>query len=114
MFVIKHPDAAVMTTTDAKKDLPGAFKVAEQTRVYVTRDGRPIGGLVSMEMMQLLERALAEREERRKARANWPVRVIRLSEDAPDYAESMTAEERLGMMGKLASNAYSFRDGDAE
>ena len=30
--------------------------------MYVTKDGQPIGGLVSMEMMEILEEALADRQ----------------------------------------------------
>lgn len=62
MFVIKAPGAAVVTTSEAKRDIPGTFKVAENHRVYVTKDGQPIGGMVSMAMMALLEEALADRQ----------------------------------------------------
>jgi len=62
MLVITAPGAAVVTTTEVKRDIPGAFKVAEERRVYVTKDGQPIGGLVSMAMMELLEEALADRQ----------------------------------------------------
>ncbi len=62
MLVITAPGAAVVTTTEVKRDIPGAFKVAEEHRVYVTKDGQPIGGLVSMAMMELLEEALADRQ----------------------------------------------------
>ena len=30
--------------------------------MYVTKDGQPIGGLISMAMMELLEEALADRQ----------------------------------------------------
>lgn len=62
MFVIRAPGAAVVTTSEAKRDIPGTFRVAENHRVYVTKDGQPIGGMVSMEMMALLEEALADRD----------------------------------------------------
>jgi hypothetical protein len=62
MLVINAPGAAVVTTTEVKRDLPGTFKVAEERRVYVTKDGQPIGGIVSMAMMEFLEEALAERQ----------------------------------------------------
>jgi hypothetical protein len=58
MLVIDAPRAAVVSTTEVKKDVRGAFKTAEEYRVYVTKDGQPIGGIVSMEMMDLLENAL--------------------------------------------------------
>lgn len=113
MLVIKQPGAAVVTTTEAKRDLPGTFKVAEKLRVYVTKDGQPIGGLVSMEMMALLEQAIAEREERRANRANWPVRVFKLGEE-PDDSVSQSAEERLGMMDRLSRSAYAIRSAAAK
>jgi hypothetical protein len=113
MLVIKHPGAAVVTTTEAKRDLPGTFKVAEQMRVYVTKDGQPIGGLVSLEMMALLEQALAEREERRASRANWPVRVFKVGEQ-PDEEVLGTPEERLGMMDRLSRSAYAFKVGNGK
>jgi thioredoxin-like negative regulator of GroEL len=98
-----------MTTTDAKRDLPHAFRVAERHRVYVTKDGKPIGGLVSMKMMELLERALAEEVERKTRRSNWPVRVYRLGEEPPEDASSQTPEERIAQMSTLARNAYAIK-----
>lgn len=62
MLVIDAPGAAVMTTSEVKKDLPGTFKLAEERRIYVTADGRPIGGIVGMETMRLLEEFLPDLE----------------------------------------------------
>lgn len=62
MLVIDAPRAAVATTTEVKKDVRGAFKVAEEHRLYVTKDGQPIGGIVSMAMMAVLEEALEDRK----------------------------------------------------
>lgn len=62
MLLIDAPGAAVLTTTEVKKDLPGTFKVAQDHRVYVTKDGQPIGGIVSMAMMEFLEAMLVERQ----------------------------------------------------
>ena len=58
MLVIDAPRAAVVSTTEVKKDVRGAFKTAESYRVYVTKDGQPIGGIISMAMMGILEDAL--------------------------------------------------------
>ena len=58
MLVIDAPRAAVISTTEVKKDVRGAFKAAEDYRVYVTKDGQPIGGIISMQMMGILEDAL--------------------------------------------------------
>lgn len=112
MLVINQPGAAVVTTTEAKRDLPGTFKVAEKLRVYVTKDGQPIGGLVSLEMMALLEQAIADQAERRTNRANWPVRVFTLSE-APEDGDALPAEQSLAVMDRLSRSAYAIRDGAA-
>ena len=58
MLVIDAPRAAVVSTTEVKNDVRGAFKMAEEYRVYVTKDGQPIGGIISMAMMRILEDAL--------------------------------------------------------
>lgn len=113
MFVINQPGAAVVTTTEAKRDLPGTFKVAEKMRVYVTKDGQPIGGLVSLEMMALLEQAIAEQAERRANRANWPVRVFTLGE-APEDGDALPAEQSLAVMDRLSRTAYAIRAAAAE
>lgn len=62
VFVVNAPGAAVVTTSEVKRDVPGTFKVAESHRVYVTKDGQPIGGMVSMEMMAFLEDALIDNQ----------------------------------------------------
>ena len=62
MLLINAPGAAVVTTTEVKRDVPGTFKVAESHRVYVTKDGQPIGGIVSVAIMELLEEALSDRQ----------------------------------------------------
>jgi hypothetical protein len=38
------------------------FDQAKSARVYVTNDGALVGGIVSPEMMEILDEALAERE----------------------------------------------------
>jgi hypothetical protein len=111
VLVIKHPGAAVITTTEAKRDLPGTFKVAEKMRVYVTKDGQPIGGLVSLEMMDLLEQALAEREERRAKRANVTVRVVRRDAEPEGDTVYMTPGERIGVMRTLSRSARAVAEG---
>ena len=61
MFSVKAPFAAVVTSTELKQDVRGAFKLAEAHRVYVTKDGQPIGGLISMKMMAILDEVLSDR-----------------------------------------------------
>jgi len=62
MLLIDTPGAAVVTISEVKKDLPGTFKLAKERRIYVTADGQPIGGIVGMETMQLLEEFLPDLE----------------------------------------------------
>lgn len=110
MFVIKAPGAAIVTTSEAKRDLPGTFKVAEQTRVYVTKDGQPIGGLVSMEMMALLEQALAEREARLARRRNVSVRVVRRVAEGPADNQHLSPSEGVALVGTLSSSVQALHE----
>ncbi len=106
MLVIKQPGAAVVTTTEAKRDLPGTFKVAEKMRVYVTKDGQPIGGLVSMAMMAVLEQALAEAEERRARRRHMTVRVVPHEADEPPNTLHLPMAERIAAVRPLSRTAH--------
>ena len=79
MLVINAPGAAVATTTEVKRDIPGTFALAKERRVYVTKDGQPIGGIVSVAMMAVLEETL---EDRRMAQvAGRRLKRIRSGED---------------------------------
>ena len=80
MLVIDAPGAAVVTISEVKKDLPGTFKLAKERRIYVTADGQPIGGIVGMETMQLLEEILPDLELFALARSR--LAAIRAGEDA--------------------------------
>jgi len=110
MLVIRQPDAAVMTTTDAKRDLPHAFKVAERHRVYVTKDGKPIGGLVSMKMMELLERALAEQREREERRKHVSVRVVRRVAEPSGENAHLTPAQGIALVRTLSRSAHAIRE----
>ena len=49
-----------------------------------------------------------EREERAAARASWPIRTYRLGDEPEDdLSASTTADERLGMMWRLAQDAWA-------
>jgi hypothetical protein len=51
---------------------------------------------------------LVSRERRAQARRSWPVRKYRLGEEPPeDLSATTTAEERLGMMWRLAQDAWA-------
>jgi hypothetical protein len=110
MLVINQPGAAVMTTTEAKRDLPGALRVAEKMRVYVTKDGQPIGGLVSMEMMSLLEQALFERAERMARRQNVSVRVVRRAAEPQADNTYLSPAEGVALVGTLSSSVHAMRE----
>ena len=80
MLIIDAPGAAVVTTSEVKKDLSGTFKLAKERRIYVTSDGQPIGGIVGMATMQLLEEFLPDLELFALASSRWA--AIRAGEDA--------------------------------
>lgn len=53
--------------------------------------------------------ALDDREERRRARAQWPISRYRLgAEPGEDLSDSTTPSERLAMMWPLAREAWLF------
>lgn len=62
MLVISKGNAAVATTTEVRNNLKKMFDQAKSARVYVTNDGALVGGIVSPEMMEILDEALAERD----------------------------------------------------
>ena len=54
-----------------------------------------------------MDRAAEERVARARARSRWPLRKFRLGEEPPDDLSSTTTpEERLAMMGPLATEAW--------
>jgi PHD/YefM family antitoxin component YafN of YafNO toxin-antitoxin module len=69
MLVIKGGDAAVATTTEVRRNLKDILQQARSTRVYVTNDGELVGGIISPELMELLDELLADREMARVAGA---------------------------------------------
>lgn len=47
-------------------------------------------------------------EARRRARGSWPVKAFRLGEEpGDDLSERTTPEERIAMMWRLASDAWT-------
>lgn len=52
-------------------------------------------------------------EERRAARAKWPVRkLVRGEEPEDESLATTTAAERIGMMWRLSINAWTFLNDD--
>lgn len=55
-----------------------------------------------------MSRNHAVAEERRDARGSWPVKAFRLGkEPGDDLSERTTPEERIAMMWRLASDAWT-------
>lgn len=79
MLVIKGSNAAVATTTEVRRNLKDVLEQARTSRVYVTNDGELVGGIVSAEMMELLDEILADREITRVAEQR--LGAIRSGED---------------------------------
>jgi PHD/YefM family antitoxin component YafN of YafNO toxin-antitoxin module len=79
MLVIKGSNAAVATTTEVRRNLKDVLEQAQTARVYVTNDGQLVGGIVSAEMMELLDEILADREMTRVAEQR--LAAIRSGED---------------------------------
>jgi prevent-host-death family protein len=67
MLVIKGSNAAVATTTEVRRNLKDVLEQAKTARVYITNDGELVGGIVSADMMELLDEVLADRELARVA-----------------------------------------------
>lgn len=67
MLVIKGSNAAVATTTEVRRNLKDVLEQAKTARVYVTNDGELVGGIVSAEMMELLDEVLSDQEMTRVA-----------------------------------------------
>lgn len=62
MLVIKGGSAAVATASEVRRNLKQMFEQARTTRVYVTNDGELVGGIVSPQMMEMLDELLIDHE----------------------------------------------------
>lgn len=71
MFIVKGPEAAVTTTSELKKNLKQTLEAARHCQVYVTKDGKPIAAIISMEMVDVLNEALEDRYLARMAGARF-------------------------------------------
>lgn len=53
---------------------------------------------------------MSRREERRKARAKWPVRVVRLDEEElVDRRDTSTVDQRIALVWRLTREAWAFQ-----
>lgn len=101
MLVIKGSNAAVATTTEVRRNLKDVLAQARTARVYVTNDGELVGGIISAEMMGLLDEVLADREM--ALQAEHRLAAIRSGEDAlldEDEFWARAGLERLGIVQK--------------
>jgi len=60
MFEVRG-SAAIATMGDLKIRTRRTIEMAQEKPVYIVRDGEPVGGIVSMEMLEILHEALEER-----------------------------------------------------
>jgi len=65
MFTVTGPSAVIATVSELKAKTRETVGAAQRSPVYLVRGGKPVGGIVNMEMMALLEEAL---EDQRMAR----------------------------------------------
>ncbi len=79
MFTVTGPSAVIATVSELKMKTKETVGAAQHGPVYLVRDGKPVAGIISMEMMAILEEAL---EDRRMARlADARLEAIRQGED---------------------------------
>lgn len=79
MFAISGPQAVIATVSELKAKTKETLDAARQSPVYLVRDGQPVAGIISMEMMAVLEEALEDRRLARIAAARLD--SIRSGED---------------------------------
>jgi prevent-host-death family protein len=60
MFSVRGP-AVIATVSELKAKTKESLGAASRGPVYVVRDGQPVAGIVSIEMMAVLEEALEDR-----------------------------------------------------
>lgn len=65
MFTVTGPTAVIATVSELKTKTKETLGAVQRGPVYVVRDGQPVAGIISMDMMAVLEEAL---EDRRMAR----------------------------------------------
>ena len=53
---------------------------------------------------------MSDREERRKARASWPIRKLKLGEEElVDPRDTSTVDERIALVWRLTRELWSFQ-----
>lgn len=79
MFTVTGPSAVIATVSELKARMKETIAATRRGPVYLVRDGQPVAGIISMEMMAVLEEAL---EDQRLARiAGARLTALRRGED---------------------------------
>lgn len=60
MFVIKQAGIGMATMSDLKTQAKQTLAAAQDARIYVLNDGKPVAGIVSLEIMSLVEDLLED------------------------------------------------------
>jgi PHD/YefM family antitoxin component YafN of YafNO toxin-antitoxin module len=80
MFAVIGPSAVIATVSELKTKMKETLMAAERSPVYLVRDGQAVAGIISMDMMAVLQEAL---EDRRIAQiASGRLDAIQGGEDA--------------------------------
>lgn len=61
MFVIKQAGIGIATMSDLKTHAKQTLAATKDARIYVLNDGKPIAGLVSLELMAMIEEFIEDR-----------------------------------------------------
>ena len=69
MFKVSGPTTVIATVTELKTKTKETVGAVQHGPVYIVRDGKPVAGLINMEMMAMLEEALEDRRLSRIAGA---------------------------------------------
>lgn len=95
MFEVRG-SAAFATMRDLKTQARRTIEMAQEKPVYLLRDGEPVGGIISMEMLDILQEALEDGYIAEVARARLDA-IREGSEDLIDEEEFWArAEQAVG------------------
>jgi len=62
MFTVRTPGTLVATISELKKHTRETVDAAKLAPVVIVRDGQPISTMISMELLEVLEEALEDRQ----------------------------------------------------
>lgn len=61
MFVIKQAGIGMASMSDLKSNAKQTLAATKDARIYVLNDGKPVAGLVSLEVMAMIEEFIEDR-----------------------------------------------------